>query len=146
MKIALVTDELHPINIFVLDWLKENKFEPHLFGSYHSLKGEPWVRSTAEAARSIEEGRCQEGIFFCWSGTGASMVANKIKGIRAALCTDAETAHLARVWNHANVLVLSNRSLSKEMASQILEAWFSPYDRAQGEEGVKALGQLEDQR
>lgn len=139
MKIALVTDEFHPVNAFVLEWVKERGFEPILFGAYLSLREAPWVEVVGEASTAVSEKKCQEGIFFCWSGTGASMVANKTKGLRAALCTDKETAHLARVWNHANVLVLSNRSLTPKMASQILEAWFSTYDIEEGHKGVEAL-------
>jgi len=71
----------------------------------------------------------QEGVLFCWTGTGISMAANKVPGIRAALCADAETARGARRWNHANVLVLSLRLTSEAQAQEILEAWFSsPWD------------------
>ena len=143
MKIALVTDEFHPIHTFMLNLLKKRGFEVTLFGSYVSHADVSWVQATAEAAQAVVNGTCDEGIFFCWSGTGASMVANKTKGLRAALCSDAETARLARIWNHANVLVLSNRSLTPQIASEILEAWFAPYDAQEGREGVNALSQLE---
>lgn len=144
MKIALVTDELHPINKIVVEWLKEHAFDPVLFGAYKTGVDSPWVEVTAEAACAVADGDCDEGIFFCWSGTGASIAANKIRGIRAALCADAETAHLARVWNHANVLVLSNRSLTKQIAQKILEVWFKPYDQEKGASGVTALKLLEE--
>ena len=83
------------------------------------------------------------------SGTGASMVANKVKGIRAALCSDVETAKLARVWNHANVLVLSNRLLNNnnELVDQILQTWFDEnIDVHEGENGVKELQDLESKK
>jgi len=65
-----------------------------------------------------------------WTGTGASLAANKVTGIRAALCADAETARGARTWNHANVLALSLRSTSEPVAREILDAWFStPYSQ-----------------
>jgi ribose 5-phosphate isomerase B len=70
-------------------------------------------------------GQADEGIVFCWTGTGASIAANKVRGIRAALCHDAETARGARIWNHANVLALSLRVTSEALAKEILEAWFS---------------------
>jgi len=60
----------------------------------------------------------------CWTGTGASIAANKVHGVRAALCTDAETARGARRWNDANVLALSLRATSDAMLGEILDAWF----------------------
>ena len=143
MKIAVVTDELYPINQFVFEWLQAKKVEVSCFGAYLSNTEIPWVEAIHEAALAISNGSCDEGIFFCWSGTGASIVANKIKGLRAALCTDEETARLARIWNHANVLALSNRSLTQETAKAILKAWFEPYDRHIGFEGVESLAQLD---
>jgi len=68
---------------------------------------------------------CKEGVLFCWTGTGVSIAANKVPGVRAALCADAETARGARLWNHANVLVLSLRATSQAMAQEILDAWFA---------------------
>ncbi len=66
----------------------------------------------------------------CWTGTGASLAANKVPGVRAALCADAETARGARTWNHANVLALSLRSTSEPVAHEILDAWFAtPYSQ-----------------
>lgn len=143
MKIALVTDELYPINQFILEWLQAKGIETVYFGAYLSGTEVPWVEAIHEAANAVANGSCDEGIFFCWSGTGASIVANKTKGLRAALCTDEETARLARIWNHANVLALSNRSLTPETTKAILKAWFEPYDKHIGLEGVEALTRLE---
>lgn len=70
-------------------------------------------------------GEVDGGVLFCWTGTGASIAANKVPGVRAALCTDAETARGARRWNDANVLVLSLRLTSPVVASEMLDAWFS---------------------
>jgi ribose 5-phosphate isomerase B len=64
-------------------------------------------------------------VLFCWTGTGASIAANKVRGVRAALCTDAETAEGARKWNDANVLVMSLRLTSPEVAHAMLDAWFT---------------------
>ena len=63
-------------------------------------------------------------MLFCWTGTGASIAANKVTGVRAALCTDAETAAGARKWNDANVLVMSLRLTSPQLAHEMLDAWF----------------------
>lgn len=141
-RIAVVSDEHYPVNQFVMDWLKGNGYEVFVFGALKSHQDEPWVTATAEASQFISDNQADEGIFFCWSGTGSSMVANRFPKIRAALCTDAETARAGRVWNHANVLVLSNRLLSQDIAKEILNAWFEEYDRSKGVEQVKALNEL----
>ena len=84
-----------------------------------------YVEVAEQVARDVAEGRADEGIVMCWTGTGVSIAANKVPGVRAALCQDAETARGARRWNHANVLALSMRATSEPMAQEILDAWFS---------------------
>jgi ribose 5-phosphate isomerase B len=76
-------------------------------------------------AETVVGGAADEGILFCWTGTGVSIAANKVPGIRAALCDDAETARGARLWNDANVLCLSLRRTSDIMVDEILDAWFA---------------------
>lgn len=142
MKIALVSDEWHPIDAYIEEWIHQHGMEALLLGSFGSHHDEPWVEATLEAAKTIANGQADEGIFLCWSGTGASIVANKVKPIRAALCTDPETAKLARIWNHANVLVLSNRTLDETNANNILTRWFEPYDKNIGNEGIAKLKQI----
>jgi ribose 5-phosphate isomerase B len=71
----------------------------------------------------VAEGACERGVVCCWSGTGASIAANKVPGARAALCTDAETARMARKYNHANVLALSLRLTSPPLGREILTAF-----------------------
>ncbi|WP_374687539.1 RpiB/LacA/LacB family sugar-phosphate isomerase [Promineifilum sp.] len=84
------------------------------------------ARRVAEAvAAGAAASGADEGILFCWTGTGVSLAANKVPGIRAALCDDAETARGARLWNNANVLCLSLRRLSEVVAQEILDAWFA---------------------
>jgi len=75
-------------------------------------------------AELVARGEVDEVIVCCWTGTGASIAANKVPGVRAALCHDAETARGARIWNHANVLALSLRSTSLPITKEILDAWF----------------------
>lgn len=144
MRIAVVSDESHPVNAFVVEELERTGHSVLRFGSL--ADGKPWsyVEATAAAARAVAEGRCDEGVFFCWTGTGASIAANKIAGIRAALCHDAPSAETARVWNHANVLVLSNRSLSRGVAQEIMATWLqsSPND-PRGRDAVEAIQALE---
>ncbi len=144
MKIAVVSDEIYPVHTLVLEWLKQQGHEPILFGALKSNHEEPWVKAASEGAQAITSGMCEEGIFFCWTGTGISMAANKVPGIRAALCTDAETAKGARIWNHANVLALSNRLLSQDVAKEILSAWFGAFDEEKGRAGVLELRAFED--
>ena len=83
------------------------------------------LRRTGELARDVAEGAADQGIVCCWTGTGASIAANKVPGVRAALCGDAETARGARRWNDANVLALSLRSTSQPVLEEILDAWFA---------------------
>ena len=73
----------------------------------------------------MAEGGADTAVLCCWTGTGASIAANKVAGVRAALCTDAETARGARRWNDANVLVLSLRLVSPPVAAEMLDAWFA---------------------
>jgi ribose 5-phosphate isomerase B len=103
----------------------------------------PWAEVAERAALAVARGECDEGIFFCWSGTGIAMAANKISGIRAALCTDPGQVRAARTWNHANVLCLSNRSLAGDMAKEVLEAWFSTPPGEQGVAGVDLLDAID---
>lgn len=142
MKIVVVSDELYPIHAYVIDWLKQQGHEVILCGALASQQEESWVDAAYQASQKILQGDADEGIFFCWTGTGISLVANRFASLRAALCGDAETARAARVWNHANVLALSNRSLSQDVAREILTAWFEPYDQARGMKCLEALNKL----
>jgi ribose 5-phosphate isomerase B len=83
-----------------------------------------WSSCARAAALEVAEGRTDQAIVACWTGTGVSIAANKVAGIRAALCTDAATAAGARRWNDANVLALSLRLTSAPVLVEILEAWF----------------------
>lgn len=99
-----------------------------------------WPQVGLAVAQAVSQKICDEGIALCWSGTGVCIAANKIKSIRAALCTDAQSAKAARVWNHANLLALSSRLLSEDLAKEILESWFSAFDKNLG---AKDLADLE---
>ncbi len=85
----------------------------------------PWAEVALEVAHAVVSGASDQGIVMCWTGTGVAMAANKVQGIRAALCVDAATAAGARKWNDANVLALSLRLLSDALATEILEAWLA---------------------
>ena len=139
MRIAVASDEWYPVHQTVIDQLIHDGHELVLIGAMHSKEETEWADVAKQAALAVQSGACQEGIIFCWTGTGISMAANKVPGIRAALCTDAQTARAARIWNHANVLALSNRLLSQDVAKEILAAWFEDFDREIGAKGVAAL-------
>lgn len=143
VRIVFFSDELYPVHDFIRLWLEKQRKEVTLLGSLKSRRSEPsWVNLTIEAVQLVVSGKCDEGILCCWTGTGVSIIANKFKGIRAALCYDAETAYGARVWNHANILCLSNRLVTKSTAYSILNAWFKAYDSQLGLPQVEALKEL----
>jgi ribose 5-phosphate isomerase B len=139
VNVALCSDETYPVHELVEAELVRRGHRVSRFGSLASGREEPWALAAEAAALAVASGSCDEGIFFCWSGTGISMAANKVPGIRAALCTDPGTARAARVWNHANVLCLSNRLVSADMAKEILQAWLEEQPAAAGAAGVELL-------
>ena len=142
MKIAVASDEKTYLTDFVIEDLKARGHEPILFGP---LAGDdlPWTLASERLADAVVNGEADEGVLFCYTGTGASMAANKVPGIRAALCGDAETARGARWWNDANVVVLSLRATSPEVAKEILEAWFSETVRPEEKATIDQLTEIE---
>jgi ribose 5-phosphate isomerase B len=128
MRVALASDEDLPIVGHVAASLTRRG---------HDVRRVPtaaWAKAALEVAHDVTSGRAASGIVFCHTGTGVSIAANKVSGIRAALCVDAETAAGARKWNDANVLALSLRLLTPDAADAILDAWFStPYSGSEGE-------------
>jgi ribose 5-phosphate isomerase B len=126
MKIAVGSDEKNAFTGELLDELRARGHELLLFGPL--VAGDPevdWPLTSAKVGAAVATGLADEGIVCCWTGTGASIAANKVPGIRAALCHDAETARGARTYNHANVLAISLRATSIAIAKEILDAWFS---------------------
>ncbi len=123
MKIAVGSDEQTHLTDAVVDEIKKRGHEVELLGP---LRGENalWPQVAQEVAERVAQGKADEGVLFCWTGTGVSMAANKVPGIRAALVHDAETAKGARLWNRANVLCMSLRATSEVVAKEILDAWF----------------------
>ncbi len=143
MRIALTSDERYRVHDVLESELARRGHVVVRFGAVATGGDVPWVDAAAEAARAVASGDCDQGIFLCWTGTGISIAANKVPGIRAALCGDPGTAAGARTWNHANVLCLSNRTLSDDMAKEILAAWFDTPLDARGEDGVRRLREWE---
>jgi ribose 5-phosphate isomerase B len=126
MRIAVSSDERTHLTDFLLADLTQRGHELLLFGALRAESQESdWPICSSLAAQAVQQGEADEAIVCCWTGTGASIAANKITGIRAALCIDGETARGARVWNHANVLALSLRLTSEAVAKEILDLWFA---------------------
>ncbi len=124
MKIAVGSDERMYLTDKVIELLGKRGHDLTLHGP---LAGQsiPWPEVGQAVAEAVAAGKVDEGILFCWTGTGVSIAANKVPGIRAALCDDPETAVGARKWNNANVICLSLRRISEPRAAEILDAWFS---------------------
>lgn len=124
MRIAVAADELTGVAHALVDELRRRGHEPVLHGAYSEAERADWAWASEAAARDVIDGRAEQAIVACWTGTGASIAANKVLGIRAALCGDAQTADGARRWNDANVLALSLRATSEAELREILDAWF----------------------
>jgi RpiB/LacA/LacB family sugar-phosphate isomerase len=126
MKIALGSDDANELTNFLIAELGKRGHSIVLRGPIDPADPDvDWPLTSSHVAELVANGEVDEGIVCCWTGTGASIAANKVPGIRAALCHDAETARGARIWNHANVLALSLRSTSIPIAKEILDAWFN---------------------
>jgi ribose 5-phosphate isomerase B len=142
LRIALGSDERSHLTEFVEEELHRRGHDVQLFGA---LNGDAvtWPEVAEAVARQVADREADEGVLFCWTGTGVSIAANKVPGVRAALCADAETARGARAWNQANVLCLSLRGTSETVAREILDSWFSAEPDA-GERGnVEKVNELD---
>lgn len=125
-RIAVGSDEVGPLTDMIVTLLRERGIETALFGALAPREGTAdadWPLSSASVARAVADGAVDRGIVCCWTGTGASIAANKVPGVRAALCGDAETARGARTWNDANVLALSLRATTPAIGREIVTAW-----------------------
>jgi len=136
MRISVSADELTGVAGALVGQLQRRGHEAIVHGALADGERADWAWASEAVARDVAEGRAEQGIVCCWTGTGASIAANKVAGVRAALCADAPTAAGARRWNNANVLALSLRASSEAELAEILDAWFAsapssdPDDRA----------------
>jgi ribose 5-phosphate isomerase B len=144
VRIAVAADELTGVAEAVVAELRRRGHEPLLHGALNEAERDDWAWASEAAARDVAEGRADQGVVACWTGTGASIAANKVPGIRAALCGDAETASGARKWNDANVLALSLRSTSEALLGEILDAWFggAPSGQADDRANVEHIDEI----
>lgn len=124
MRVVLGSDEKTSLTEAVTEDLIGRGHEVTMVGPPGGEDME-WAAVGRKLGRMVASGEADTGVLFCWTGTGSSIAANKISGVRAALCTDAATAEGARRWNDANVLVMSLRLTSATVASEMLDSWFS---------------------
>src|SRR5919108_3604986 len=124
MRISVAADEDTGVAGQVVDELRRRGHEVLTHGALQAGERDDWAWASEAAARDVAAGRADQAVVCCWTGTGASIAANKVRGVRAALCGDAETAAGARRWNDANVLALSLRGTSPAELGEILDAWF----------------------
>jgi ribose 5-phosphate isomerase B len=124
MRIAVAADEVTGVAEALVEELQRRGHETVLHGALKPGERADWAWASEAAARDVAAGDVEQAIVCCWTGTGASIAANKVSGVRAALCGDAETARGARRWNDANVLALSLRGTSEALLSEILDGWF----------------------
>jgi ribose 5-phosphate isomerase B len=145
MRISLAADELTGVAGGLAAELGRRGHDVLLHGALAAGERPDWAWACEAAARDVAEDRAEQAIVCCWTGTGASIAANKVAGVRAALCPDAATACGARRWNDANVLALSLRATSEAELFEILDAWFAgepsgePEDRA----NIEHVGAIE---
>jgi ribose 5-phosphate isomerase B len=145
MRIAVAADERTGIAEALLSELRERGHETLEHGALAPEERDDWAWASEAAARDVADGRAEQAIVCCWTGTGASIAANKVAGVRAALCADAQTATGARRWNDANVLAISLRSTSEAELTEILDAWFEGAPSAEGDDlaNVEHIGEIE---
>ena len=145
MRIAVAADKRIGVADAVLNELERHEHEVVAHGALNDAERDDWAWASEAAARDVAEGRADQAVVCCWTGTGASIAANKVAGVRAALCVDAATADGARKWNDANVLALSLRLTSAAALEEILDAWFAaaPSDEAGDVANIEHVDQID---
>lgn len=140
MRISVGADDSALVVDSVVDDLRRRGHEPRVY------EPESWPDVAHKVASDVAEGRAEQGMLFCWTGTGTCMVANKVPGVRAALAWEPWIAEGARLWNDANVLVMSLKRVSADQACQILDAWFK-VEAPDGTEAanIRRVGEIEKQ-
>ncbi|MFI2435862.1 RpiB/LacA/LacB family sugar-phosphate isomerase [Streptomyces sp. NPDC018693] len=145
MRISVSSDMAEPVTRLLVEELRDRGHEVLTHGALRAGDDLRWAVCSAAAARDVADGRADQAVVCCWTGTGASIAANKVPGVRAALCTDAYTADGARRWNDANVLALSLRLTSGPLLKEILDAWFAgePGQDAEDRENVAHIERMD---
>lgn len=118
MRIVFGTDERRPTTDAIKAWIERAGHELDVAG-----EGDPWPDVGHRVGRAVAEGAAERGVVCCSTGTGVSIAANKVAGVRAALCTDVATAVGARRWNDANVLAIGLDGTDADTAVEMLGAF-----------------------
>lgn len=145
MRIAIAADERTGIAEALAGELERRGHEVvSQHGALTADERDDWAWASEAAARRVAEGEADQAVVCCWTGTGASIAANKVDGVRAALCGDAQTAEGARRWNDANVLALSLRTTTAALLEEILDAWLAsdPSDEADDRANIEHLEEI----
>jgi ribose 5-phosphate isomerase B len=145
LRVAVSADEVTGVAEALPEELRRRGHEVILHGAYVTEERPDWAWASEAAAREVADGHAEQAVVACWTGTGASIAANKVAGVRAALCADAATADGARRWNDANVLALSLRLTSEAQLEEILDAWFagSSSQDTDDVQNIAHLGEIE---
>ncbi|MBI4339730.1 MAG: RpiB/LacA/LacB family sugar-phosphate isomerase [Chloroflexi bacterium] len=145
MRLAVGSDEQTSLTDMIVREIRRLGHEVELYGPLlgHPL---PWPDVAQQVARRVSQGACDQGVLLCWTGTGVSIAANKVPGVRAALCTDAETARGARKWNDANVLCMGLRLTSEALAKEMLDAWFNAQPEESEAENIAKVVEMDKLR
>ncbi len=138
MRIVLGADDEGAVADAAVEELRSRGHEVEV------LERGQWPDLAARVARAVAAGEADQGMLFCWTGTGTSMAANKIRGVRAALAWEPWIAEGARRWNDANVLVMSLKRTDPTTAREIVAAWLG-VDEPDADEAdnIARLGALE---
>lgn len=142
MRIAVGSDEATHLTDHVIDEHRKRGHDIWRAGALAEGRDARWPAVGREVGDAVAQRHCDQGVLFCYTGTGVSIAANKVPGVRAALCGDAQTAQGARRWNDANVLVMSLRATSPDEATEILDAWFTA--SAGDDEDARMIDMLRD--
>ncbi|MGW2638946.1 RpiB/LacA/LacB family sugar-phosphate isomerase [Streptomyces sp. NPDC001348] len=148
MRISVSSDMDEPVARLLVKELRRRGHEVRAYGALAPGADAQWAVCSQAAARDVAAGAAEQAVVCCWTGTGASIAANKVPGVRAALCTDAYTADGARRWNDANVLALGLRLTSGAVLTEILDAWFAarPSEEAEDRENVAHVTRMDGAR
>ncbi|MFD5647924.1 RpiB/LacA/LacB family sugar-phosphate isomerase [Streptomyces sp. NPDC127039] len=148
MRITVSSDMDEPVARLLVEELRARGHEVRAYGALDPGADAQWAVCSEQAAREVAEGRADQAVVCCWTGTGASIAANKVPGVRAALCADAYTADGARRWNDANVLAIGLRLTSAPVLREILDAWFAggPSADAEDRDNVAHVERLDEDR
>lgn len=125
MKLVVASDERTKLTDFVLDYLKSQGHNLVILGALGDSTSDKWAEIGKQAALMVAEGKVDQGILFCWSGTGICMAANRVRGARAALCWTKDVARLSRKWDNANILCMALVNTKEEDAKEMIDVFFS---------------------